>query len=286
MQKITQMNKNMQQISKSFLQSGNDLPITKTLHFKHPTIQEIIDIDKDHNGLYSEEVYYAMINIFLTDPYTYMVYLDDKGLDFECVKPFDLFILLYNDYLDKLKSMESMISKEQLQELNRNNIYLRSINFFFGIDDFFIAKDETGETVLGYGDNELLIDSNIYNYIFEFIKKINGIQESEHINPEDEWAKQILIDDEREKLKKLAKKQENNNEESNRDKLGNLLSSITWSCNGGVTPFNRNQLHMYDVVDGIQRTDKLLNYKNTMVGLYSGCVEKKHINFDDLHWSN
>ena len=83
-------------------------------------------------------------------------------------------------------------------------------------------------------------------------------------------------------LRTLSEKGE---EETNKNRLGNLLSSITWSCNGGVTPFNRNQLHMYDLIDGINRTDKLLHYKNTMTGYYSGCIEKKSINFNELHWS-
>ena len=73
--------------------------------------------------------------------------------------------------------------------------------------------------------------------------------------------------------------------EINKDRLGNLLSSLTWSCNGGITPFNRNQLHMYDLIDGINRTDKLLHYQNTMNGYYSGCIEKKNINFNEVHWS-
>ncbi len=126
------------------------------------------------------------------------------------------------------------------------------------------------------------MNSTMYDVIAEFIKKINGIPDEEKIYPEDEWAKQILIEDEREKIKRQAKKPK---EDTNNNRLGNLLSAITWSCNGGITPFNRNQLHMYDLVDGIHRTDKLLNYRNTMVGLYSGCVDKKKIDFNELHWS-
>ena len=156
---------------------------------------------------------------------------------------------------------------------------------FFGIESFFIAKDSNNEKAIGYEDDKLLMNSYIYDYVSEFIRKINGIQDSEKIYPEDEWAKQILIEDEREKIKRQAKKKINNDEEPNKNRLGNLISSITWSCNGGITPFNRNQLHMYDLIDGISRTDKMLNYKNTMTGYYSGCIEKKNINFNELHWS-
>lgn len=276
-------NEEKELISKSFLQSGNDLPITTSIKFKHPTIQDIIDIDKEHFGLYSEDMYYSMINVFLTDPYDYMVFLDDKGIDYETVNSFDVFCLLFNDYIKKIQELSSEYSEEQIDKLFQNNTYFNAFKFFFGIESFFIAHDENGNNVIGYGNGEFLMDSMIYDYISEFVRKINGIQDSDKINPEDEWAKQILIEDERERLKKQAKKHEK--DDTNKDRLGNLISSLTWSCNGGITPFNRNQLHMYDLVDGINRTDKLLLYKNTMIGLYSGCIDRKKINFNELHWS-
>lgn len=272
-------------IPKSFLQSGNDLPITKSINFKHPIIQDVFDIDKEHLGLYSEDMYYSMVNVFLTDPYDYMVYLDDKGIDYETIKPFDVFCLLFNDYLDKIKKLSNECSQEQLMILFQSNIYFIAFKFFLGVDNFFIVKDTDGNSVICYGDNQFLINSDTYDYITEFIRKINGIPDTEKIYPEDEWAKQILLEDERERLKKQARKRENSEEETNKDRLGNLISSLTWSCNGGVTTFNRSQLHMYDLIDGINRTDKLLHYKNTMTGYYSGCIEKKNINFNELHWS-
>lgn len=281
----TNHNKEKELIPKSFLQSGNNLPITTSISFKHPTIQDIIDIDKEHFGLYSEDIYYSMVNVFLTDPYDYMVFLDDKGIDYETVNSFDVFCLLFNDYIERIQTLSNEYSEEQITTLFQNNIYFSAFKFFLGIESFFIAKDENGNKVIGYGDGQFLMDSTVYDYITEFIRKINGIQYSEKIYPEDEWAKQILIEDEREKLKKQAKKREKDEEEINKNRLGNLISSITWSCNGGVTPFNRNQLHMYDLVDGINRTDKLLSYKNTMTGLYAGCIDKKNINFNELHWS-
>lgn len=281
----TNHNKEKELIPKSFLQSGNDLPITTSISFKHPIIQDIIDIDKEHFGLYSEDIYYSMVNVFLTDPYDYMVFLDDKGIDFETVNAFDVFCLLYNDYIERIISFGKGYSEKQLDAIIKNNIYYNAFKFFFGIESFFISEDENGNKAIGYGDGIFLFDATTYDYVSEFIRKINGIPETDKIYPEEEWAKQILIEDEREKIKKKMKKRENDEDDSNKDRLGNLISSLTWSCNGGVTPFNRNQLHMYDLVDGINRTDKLLTYRNTMTGLYAGCVDKKKINFNELHWS-
>lgn len=277
------MNSKNSIIQKSFLQSGNSLPITQDISFKHPTIQEVFDIDKEHLGLYSEEIYYSMVNIFLTDPYQYMVYLDDRGIDYESTTPFKVFIMLFKD---KMNLYESYLDNNPNSNTHiMEDIYFKAFNFFFGIDSFYPVEIKDGEWILVH-DGKAFVDEKIYNYIFEFIKAINGIQDVEKINPEDEWAKQILIEDERERIKKLSKKKKDSEENTNRNRIGNLLSAITWSCNGGITPFNRNGLHMYDLIDGLNRTDKLLNYKNTMVGLYSGCVEKKKIDFKELHWSS
>lgn len=105
------------------------------------------------------------------------------------------------------------------------------------------------------------------------------------IYPEDEMSKQILLEDERDKIKRKMKHKDEN-DEKNVDRFGNLLSNITWVSNGAITPFNRQNLHLFDLIDGFKKTDKLLNYKNTMTGLYSGCIEKKKINMNEIHWSN
>ena len=75
-------------------------------------------------------------------------------------------------------------------------------------------------------------------------------------------------------------------EDDGKGVLGKYLSSLTWGGNGGITPFNRNQLHIFDVVDGFKRTNKTIDYKNIMTGIYSGCVNAKSINFNEVHWTN
>ena len=283
MQTLAQTNDEKELIPKSFLQSGNDLQITDEIAFKHPLVQDIFDIDKEHLGLYSEDIYYQMINVFLTDPYTYMVFLDDKGIDYESTTPFEVFCLLFVEYMEKLINISKPLEDDSFGILIKNNIYFRAFSFFFGVDSFYIKQEQDGKKTLCYGDGKFLLNDDVYNYVMEFVKRINGIPEGERTNPEDEWAKQILIEDERERLKKHALKHKD--DETNTNRLGNLLSTITWTCNGGVTPFNRNQLHIYDLVDGIERTSKLLNYKNTMIGVYSGCIDKKKINLNELHWA-
>jgi hypothetical protein len=281
---LAKKNKNQDKslIAKSFLQSGQPLPITNYVSFKHPTIQEVLELDKEHLGLHSEEYYYSMIGIFLTDPYQFMVYLDDKGIDYETVTPYQVFVMRFKDRMKIYEEYHKYNPNEDIKEAILNDIYFRTFKFFFGVEKIAIAQLSETETAVVSGDL-FLFDEESYNYIFDFIKSMNGIPEIDKIYPEDEWAKQILIEDERERLKKQAKKADEDN--SNKDRLGNLISAVTWACNGGVTPFNRNQLHMYDLIDGLHRTNKLLNYNHTTTGIYSGCVDQKKINLKELHWS-
>lgn len=271
-------------IPKSFLLSGKDLQLTKTIKVKHPTVQEVLDLDKENNGFFSEDIYYSYVSVFLCDPYNYMIYLDDKNIDYETVKPFDLFIMLFNDLLHKYdNAYKNTLSDSEFNEVLCENIYFKAVEFFLGKKYFMIAKDENNNTVVGDIDtHSLLINEDMFELIAEFIRQTNGIQDGDRINPDDEFAKQILIEDERKRLKKLAKK---DTSEGN-DRLGNLLSAITWASNGSITPSSRNKLHMYDLVDGINRTDKLLSFENIMTGLYSGCVDKKNIDFQKISWQS
>lgn len=269
-------------INKTFLQSGKDLKITSSLSVRHPLVQDILDLDIASNGYHSEEMYYSLVSVFICDPYNYMIYLDDKNIDYETMDSFDLFIMLYEDTVRKYETeFKPILSEENYNTFFMNNIYYKSFQFFLNKQYFIIAKDENGNKVIGdYDTHCVMIDREIFSYITEFIKQINGIYEIDKVNPEDDFAKQILIEDERSRIKKEYK----NKDIKNNDRLGNLLSAITWAGKGGITPFNRNNLHMYDLFDGINRTDKLLHFNHTMNGLYSGCVDKDKINYEQISW--
>lgn len=276
------MNENSCTIPISFLQSGLDLKISDNIYFKHPTVEEILYIDKDHNGLYSEQIYYNMISVFLADPYNYMVYLDDHNMDYEQTSCFTLFVMLFKDMIKNYEQIVNEHKDVDLRSVIANNIYFKAFSFFMGIDYFFIYEENDKYYLCDINGN-VIIDETIFNYIFSFVKLMNGIEDNDRIYPENNFAKSILIDDEREKLKRKKNKIQNEDEESN-NKLGNMLSSITW-CAGSITPFNRNKLHIYDLIDGINRFNKLLNYKFKMFGLHGGTIDKKSINIRDIHWS-
>lgn len=263
----------------SFLQSGNDLKVTPNLICKHPTLNDIWQIDQETNGFRSEGLYYQMVSVFLTDPYDYMVFLDDNRLDYESVSPFDVFCMLFAEYTKQLIACNPA---EAADVLLKNNLYFHAFHFFLGVDFFTLAQMADGKNVLLDVNNNILMDSTVYELCSAFIRVMNGIGEADKIHPENAFAKKILIEDSREEMKRKSKKKQ----DTPQNRLGNLISSVTWGSTGAATPFNRGGLHIYDLVDGIYRTDKKLNFKNNMIGLYSGCIDKKNINFEKTYWSN
>lgn len=269
----------------SFLSSGKDLKISDKVIVKHPTYGEILDIDDKWDGFHSEELYYEMLMIFITDPYMEMVWLDDQKIDYESIDAYDLFVMkfknlieLYNEALMKCKSDEE---RNQIINIMNNDVLHRAFKFFLNQDDIALCLLEESEPfIIGRSDQEFQIDRMTFNYISKFLLAINGIDFKDRIKPANKFAKQVLIEDERSKLKKLKRKQS----EKNSGVLGNHVSALCWGGNGGVTVFNKRDLHIYDIVDGINRTHKTFNFNHIMTGIYSGNINHDKLNMDEVSW--
>ena len=281
----------------SFLESGNNLFINQKLCCKHPIIQEIFDIDKENMGRDSEKIYWQFVYVFATDPYDCMVLLDDNGMDYEEVSSFQLFIFLFTRYMKQISAfidrcIENNAPSNFINYLINHNVYFDAFRFFLGVDSFVVKSDDDGSLILTDENGNFLLNEEMYENIHSFIKAINGIEiPKDRIYPENNAVKQMLIDDMREEQEQKERMRKlgmpiADEEDDGKGVLGKYLSSLTWGGNGGITPFNRNQLHIFDVVDGFKRTNKTIDYKNIMTGIYSGCVNAKSINFNEVHWTN
>lgn len=280
----------------SFLASGKNMFISQKVYCKHPTVQEILDIDSDNFGMESEKIYWQYVNIFAVDPYDCMVLLDDNGMDYEKTSSFQLFLFLYERYLNQIKMfvgkyLEMNAPVEILNQLIHQNIYIDAFKFFFNVDSFLIKEDLNNNIVVVDVNGNLLLNEEIYENVHSFIRAINGLAiPKDRIYPENDAVKQMLIQDmredqeQKERMKKLGIP--TGDEDDGKGIIGKYLSSLTWGGNGGITPFNRNQLHIFDLVDGFKRTNKRIDFENIMTGVYSGCVNAKSLNLKELHWTN
>lgn len=278
----------------SFLMSGNDLKISDTVFCKHPTMQEVFDIDKENLGFNSEESYLHYVSLFTSDPYDYMVYLDERGYDYEEVSPFKLFTLLFSDFMDNLNETAKLLyengyPEQSIEFLKKNNVYYMAFKFFFNVDSIFISTDMNGNDIIVDEDGNLILDEKNYEYVYQFIRDMNGFKVPEdRVIPLDNVVKKMLIQDMKDDAEQKAMMRKigilDEDEDSRENILGLSLSIITWMGNG-ITPFNRNQLHVYDVINGFSRISKEKNYDDTILGIYTRCIDPKQINIKEIHWS-
>jgi len=117
-------------------------------------------------------------------------------------------------------------------------------------------------------------------YISKFLLDINGIDFKDRIKPANNFAKQVLIEDERSRIKKMQRKPP----EKDSGVLGKHVSALCWGGNGGVTTFNKRDLHIYDIVEGINRTHKTFNFNHIMTGIYSGNLKSDKLNMEEVSW--
>lgn len=266
-------------ISRAFLESGNDFQITPSLIVKHPSLNEIIQLG---NGIHCDDIYWGYVFTILSDPYDNMVWLDDQGIDYEQVSPFDVFILRWEQNEEEYKS-----SKDKFDALGLPSpiaVMQESLKFFLGDHTFNIGvlKDDNSKILYDIKNNRVQINKIIFDYISGFIRLINGLDKTDHINPANKNAKKILIEDMRDEQRRKMKKKKKDDEDT--DYLGKMISGVVHGGNGGITPFNFKELKIYQLYSSLTIQQKLTHFNHVMAGVYQGTVKFESISKKELNW--
>ncbi len=263
--------------SKALLMSGEDYELTSSITLHHPTVREIISIN---NSPTPDYFYWTYIQILLSDPYSNMVMLDDIGKNYLEVSPYEVFILQWDNCVNQYKENKKMYDVYGINPLD--NI-LKALGFFIqGAHNFTKGNYEDGTTCFYDIDNPMCqINKEIYEYLYEWVKAINKIDDSNRIKPADENARQILIEDMRNEIKKAKKKRTDDNS----DYLGNIMSADCFCGNGAITPFNMNDCKIYWLNESLSITNKKANADHLLDGIYHGTISSKDINKKELNWT-
>ena len=258
--------------NESFLITGKNLALDKNLIVKHPTVGEIFNLG---NGLYYEDAYWSFVQVLTSDPYNYMVELDDDGIDYATMQPFDLFIYHFKKYSKDKKS-------------NFFPIMLDAIHFFLGMNYLIpIYLDDIKDYVLVDNCNldenkqpnlKVLITRQHFNMIVSFIKAINKISDEDQIKPATVSLRKMLVQDKREEIQMRLKHPDKND-----DYIGKLISA---TCFGShcFSIMDLDKIKIYWLFEALHiannkdYTDHLLN------GMYFGTVDSSKINKEELNW--
>lgn len=227
----------------------NQYRINDTISIYVPTVGEIYD--------YGENEYYDIVQLLTSVPYDLMVQFDDMGVDYETISEYQLFLMMLESFMLKKKDL---------------SIVFGSLN----IDSLKFKESENGEKKLVNSKGETVIDKLIQYEISAAIRKIHFWTKTDKRAGNKE-AKQYLIDRNRLKQKRAAKKK----------KSSFLDESIIKMVNTEEFKYNYEScmdLSIYKFNASLQQIPKKKNWEQTITGAYFGSVDLSKLNIDKLHW--
>ena len=232
------------------------------LTVRHPKISDVIEL--------GESFVFSAINIFTLKPSDLMVELYDSGIDYRNTKPYDVFILLCGETLDRGDDGEI--------RWNRDSQVSKQLGWLTGIEDFMLSSD--GENLfLTSPSTGAKIDIGVYTQIRKYFMDMNGRSEKEEYNPGNETTMKFLIEQERKKRKREARR-------GHKSYLAPQISSLVWAS--GRTFEDVYNLYLYQFFDGILRINKIKSYENVCFGYYAGNIDSSSFNKvkESLNWMN
>lgn len=230
------------------------------LTVRHPKISDVIEL--------GESFVFSAINIFTLKPSDLMVELYDSGIDYRNAKPYDVFIMLCGETLSR--DEDGSIS------WNEDSQVSRQIGWLTGAPDFMLSSD--GENFfLVSATTKAKIDIGVYTQIRKYFMDMNNKSEKDEYNPGNDTTMKFLVEQERKKRKREAKR-------GHKSFLAPQISSLVWAS--GRSFDDICNLYMYQFFDGLLRINKIKSYDNVCFGYYSGNIETSSFNKikESLNW--
>ena len=214
--------------------SGN-YKINDKIYVHFPTVREVLfDI--------GEKDYWTTVFAFVSTSSDLIAELDDKGLDWEEVSDFDLFIMNF------LLMSENMI-----------HIFLPTLE----VSNFKLIENPDNSEINLYDPiNDITIDKNIFQYIADYIRFVHGLKKNV-IKAGNAYTHQDLIDDAHDQ-KRWAQMRKDNNKSQMKSYLSYLIASL------GYTKDDMLDMQINFFFDIIKRTVAIETAKEMPFMIYAG----------------
>lgn len=212
-----------------------------------PTVGQVLD---------DEDEYYGMVSAFTAMPIDLMVQLDDLGIDFTQITDYDLFLLLFNGL-----------------KIQDTSLVFKNLN----LGDYVITQSPQSRELFLYNEKDkTIIDRKIYRQISAALRKIHHIEKNKRV-PANEDARKYMLQRERDKQRRRK----------NRNQISQMEGLIISMVNAPEYKYNfedTKNLTVYQFNESVRQVLKRVDYDNRMFGIYSGTINPKDINQDELNW--
>ena len=225
---------------------GDPYVINNNITIFQPTVGEIMK--------YGEKKYYSMVHTLTAISSDMKSQLDDIGLDYEQVEDFQLFMML-----------APTLSQESTSILF-GNIDFTKLNIY--------ENPENGLPMLANKETGLKIDALIYERIVNYLRKVHGLKKKvEHAA--NRRTKMVLIEEDRRNI-------ELNKNKPYKSFLTPLVSSV--KVRMGYTKDYVRDMGIVEFMDDVQRLQIINNADALLHGMYSGMIDTKKINKNEINW--
>ena len=223
---------------------GEPYRITDTIIVRQPTLGEIIE--------FGEDAFYNTLYIFITNPTSYRVALWDKGIDWNKLTDYNLFMMLYPN-------------------INVNALQLFLPGFYL----YKVTLSNQEETIILSNDHGDIITEEIYSKISYYLRKMfNYFPKVE--KAKGKITKEWIIEGEKERLKNKPN-----------HFVSNLLPLISACLNHPGFKYKKSELKEIGIVEFMDSVKRLQVYESTtalLVGRYSGMIDTSKLNNEDFNF--
>ena len=225
-------------IDKLSLLRGNSFCVNDKISVLQPTIEEIAN--------YGNENYLVLVSTLTGTSYDFRFQLDDAGIDYEDIDDFTMFSMIFPG----LKTEETHILLGDLDP-----------------SEFNIKLDEDGEYFFLENPEGVKIDQIIYQLMVDYLRQTHGLKRN-FIHFGNEMARHFHMKEEREILEKKSKE-----ENSEGSWLEPLISAMV-NCDSFKYSYETVwQLTFYQFMDAVRRIQKINDYQNLSMGIYTGNID-------------
>lgn len=259
-----------------FLLAGSDFKIKDGLEVRHPKLKDIVSLG---NGVLCEDMYWLYLSTILADPYENMVWLDDRGLDYEKVSPFYVFCVKWLESKEKLLSGKC---EERQDAAFSNFITNNALSFYFGDRVYELSVQNKNFRIYDKANPDWYITQEDFDIAHKFICSINCIDYSGQIKPATKSAKMILLEDMRDEQKRRSKKR---GKSKSSEQIAECVASVLYGgCGRDFSSIF--DCGIYFILSGGKAINKKMRVNSLLHGIYAGTVKTESISSDDLSWSN
>lgn len=229
--------------------------IDGSITIKQPTIMDIIK--------FGEKRFYSNINFIVCNTTSYRLMLWENGIDWNTMKDFELFILLYKQ-IDK--EIADLLFNVDLQEF---------VPYEKQVDE------DTKELVLYNAKDKIEINEQVYYHISQYFRNVFNIFPEEKLT-NDNALKELYIYKEKSQLKNTKIKEDKG--EFNDSSIVNVISACVNHPGFKYTTKELKDLHVYEFFDSVKRLQVYEQTTALMKGMYSGMMDASKIKSEDYNF--